>query len=175
MHGLPPQKKEKRPMIPSATITVQDFAAVDLAAELGAAPAGSSPEAVDQWAAGVAQAAALAKAHKLTGPGTVTFEATGPAGTVLVKARSAAIAQPLETARVAETQAARLAADRAKARKVVHAVPSIVKAAATSAVKAAAVVVKGVSTVVGVKPAPAAPLNAANRPSQSPPQNPVRR
>lgn len=163
-------------MIPQATITVSDFASADLVSELGGPPPGSSPDAIDQWAAGVAQAAELAKAHKLRGPGTVTFEPTGAAGSVTLKNHDSSIGQPIETARVAETQAVRLAADRAKARKVVHAVPSVAKTVAGAARAAAGAVAKGVSTVVGgQRPAPG--LNAANRPqgSPNPPQNPIRR
>lgn len=178
-------------MIPTATITVADFAADNLAALLGPPPAGSSLEAADQWAAGVAQAAIMAKNHNITGPGTVRFEATGPAGTVVIRTAKMSVAQPIETERVRATAAARGAAERARARKVVQTAPSIAKTVG-QAVKTAAAVVQSVSKVVGaaaagkaavtkptaVQPTTAtAALNAANRPgpSSAQPTTPARR
>ncbi len=167
-------------MLPTATITVSDFASPDLATALGLPPAGSSPDVIDQWAAAVAQVSELAKTYKMTGPGVVVFESKGKDGEVHLKAGKIVLAQPLETARVAQSQAARAAAARANARKVVRAVPSIAKAAMSGAVAAgAAAVVKGVSTVVGAaarpKPAAAPPMNAANRPPSGPPSPPPAR
>lgn len=165
-------------MLPNATITVTDFASPDLATALGLPPSGSAPEAVDEWAAAVAQAVVLAKLHSASGPGTVRFASTATGGEIVLKAGKIAVAQPIESARVAKNKADRVAADRAKARKVIQAVPSIVKAAVVNtAAKATTAVAKGISNVVGTKSA--APLNAANRPPQTAtpatPQAPARR
>jgi hypothetical protein len=150
----------------NATISVTDFAAAGLLADLGAPASTSSPEGVDHWTAGMAQAVELARSHKLAGPGTLTFGEKE----IVVTTRRKSIGQPIDPARVAQARAARLA----KTRKVVQVIapvrtaPPLVKAAA-----AVAAVVKGVSTVVGSaapkpaaaapKPAPAAPTLPAHR------------
>jgi hypothetical protein len=154
----PPTKSTQSAAAPSAPVIfpVVDLASPTLSAELEQALtqklAGGASGAIatlpDVPATLIAQGAALAKAHGLTGAGEVILSALQ----VTVRNATHAVGQPLDTTATTARENARAAAARAAARKkVVEAVKSTASAVASK-----------VGAMLGVaKPRPPAPTPSA--------------